>query len=542
MLGILIVLWGFVLCTTIGISAFALRSSRFQLIAVWAIVLIAFILRGGFFDSQFYGLEYEDAFIYAAASRQVHSFTPNLGGSEVCAVGSVSECLLSETFPGHLLGYTALLSGAQFVIGFHPSLPPLISAITSSITSLALWFAAWGIYRSRLAANGAALLYAVTPALALYGGSALSESVSSLPVALSIGAAAATRRTSNKREWLWWHTVVLASVALAATVRRENAVWIIALPLLILLSSDVSVGARMKRLAALPWAILGVNAAIPILRSLLSEAGEYSGFSFGVVRLIETVPVVIRALITPTWFGLLAIVALVGSVAILRRSNRREQTDTGLLMAIAIATVVSIALYASHVRSTYQLMGAPVEPFDFLRYLSNIGVPLCLLASALILRINQWTMVKPLAWKCTGLAILAVYALWSATGSVTLRTQMVSIEREVRWDAAEAAVEAASELGDIYPIVTLEPLVIQSYANPGTKTIDLALLTPEIIRSFGGRVLYLRQDHYENDANRVRYAEGFSALPNTNMAELRKGSTWSVISLGIEQTAKPPVR
>jgi len=512
-----------------------LRSSPLQLVIVLLIAVVAFALRGGMTTGYFYGLEYEDAFVYAAASRLIASTDSgfSVAGLTVCAVGSAAECSMSESFPGHLPGFPALLYAAQSVVGFHPWLAPTVGALVSSTAVLAVWWAAWSIYRSRLAAAAAALLFAVTPVFALYGGSALSESVSSLPIAVAVGATAAARRSSGVKAWWSWHALVLCAVALAATVRRENAILIGILPAALLAHPVIPLRAGARWVTMFVWAAVVAFAARPVLMSVMSEAGEYGGSSFGFVRFLETVPSLLRALTAPKWFGFVALLAVIGMVTAMLavRDSRREQ-DSGLLLVLATATLGAIVLYGAHVRSTYQLMGVPVEPFDFIRYLSNIGVPLCILAPAASASVRRTRVATTLVGQRVGWVVFVSYMFLSAGASWTLREEMVWTEQQVRTEPALAAIDAASALGDHYPIVTLEPLVIQLYGNPNTKTIALPLLTPDIVRAFGGKVLYLRQDHYENDVNRRRYAEGLSALPVTKVVELRKGHSWTVLTMG----------
>ena len=173
-----------------------------------------------------------------------------------------------------------------------------------------------------------------------------------------------------------------------------------------------------------------------------------------------------------------------------------------------------------------------MEPFDFLRYLANIGVPLCILAPAAGKGVRGTRIAKTLLGRRAGQVLIASYVFLSVAASWMLRKEMVSGEQLVRTAPALAAIAAASALDNRYPIVTLEPLVIQLYGGLATTIIALPFLTPELVSSYGGRVLYVRQDHYEDDINRRRYAEGFSALPETEVIELRKGSNWTVSAMG----------
>src|SRR5206468_5739404 len=113
-------LWFVVLsCGIVGAWP-AIRSSPRQAIAVLGIALFALALRGGGSRDSFYGLEYEDAYVYAAAARQSAwiKFSSGFDGLSVCAVGSLQDCSESEVFPGHLPGFPALLRAVQTAVGY----------------------------------------------------------------------------------------------------------------------------------------------------------------------------------------------------------------------------------------------------------------------------------------------------------------------------------------------------------------------------------------------------------------------------------------
>ena len=140
-------------------------------------------------------------------------------------------------------------------------------------------------------------------------------------------------------------------------------------------------------------------------------------------------------------------------------------------------------------------------------------------------------------WKpILGLAAFSLYIVASASASWVLRNEMVTSEDDARRQPALQAVAAAAELGDRFSIVTLEPLLVQIYGSPSTQVISLQFLTPERVRTAGGRVLYLRHDHYQSDVDKKRYGQGFSALPTQNSRQLRKGDGWAIVTFGADGT------
>jgi len=272
-----------------------------------------------------------------------------------------------------------------------------------------------------------------------------------------------------------------------------------------------------------------------VFPSAILEVGEYGEVSFGIGRLLGMLPTVLHALVTPQWFGITAVLAVIGTATIWR--DRKSDQDSRVLFAAAASAICMMILYAAHIRSTYQLMGVPVEPFDFLRYLSNVGVFLCLLASAAE-RLTKGEFTRAKVRRDVVFAIATSYIVMSGWASWTFRGEMVRTEKQVRTEPALAAIEAAAESGNRLPIVTLEPLVVQLLGSPKTQVVALEFLNQERVRTLGGQVLYVRQDHYENDVNRKRYAEFFSALPVSDVLELRKGSGWTVLRMGTAQTVR----
>lgn len=123
-----------------------------------------------------------------------------------------------------------------------------------------------------------------------------------------------------------------------------------------------------------------------------------------------------------------------------------------------------------------------------------------------------------------------MYIAVSASFAWTLRNDLSRDEIETRTTPALAAIDVAAELGLRYPLVTLEPMVVQIYGPPTTQVIAMPFLTSDRVQALGGRVLYLRQDHYQSDVDRRRYAEAFAALPSEQRI-LREGSGWSVLLL-----------
>ena len=493
----------------------------------WGILVVIGLLALGIriYPTGFYGLEYEDAYVYAAAAKFA-DVAPNTALASsltvtVCAVGSLEACAESEGYPGHLNGYPALLRAVTAVLGHDPVIYPAISAGLGALTALCLWWATLALTGSMSAGVGAALLFATTPALALYGGAAVSETASGLALAAWCGACAEVTRTRSDKPSIRWAIVAFAVAILAALTRREDAVC---LPLTALcvsyahwpsLTQRVKVALVATSIAvALPVALLGV-------RSVASELGEYGEFSFSVSRLLSTTPTLLAALARPSYFGALLWVSLAGVAVVVTRMWLRIWSPADVFVcSLAVALVAWGLSYGAHVRSAYQLAGGAVAPFEFVRYLSNMGVPLCVIAGVAI----ESARGRSPRWM---LAALSLGLLTSGVGAWTLRRELANVEMAVRTEPARAAIRAAAELGASVPIVTLEAYVAQLQGAPSTVVVSLRSLTESRLTEMGEAVVYLEQDAYQNDVDKKRYAVGFAALP-TRKQVLRQGAGWRV--------------
>ena len=102
----------------------ALLKTHWKLLLVCTTLVLIWRIpaEGGFF----HGLEYEDSYVYTVAGRQmaeqfrIEPSGPTLPYSiNVCAVGSLNSCKLSDNYPEHLIGYPYILSVLFKVFGYH---------------------------------------------------------------------------------------------------------------------------------------------------------------------------------------------------------------------------------------------------------------------------------------------------------------------------------------------------------------------------------------------------------------------------------------
>lgn len=524
----LLLLWTMAFCAAVAGIWLTVRGSWTYSLATLAVGVLALLIRFSYSDEVFYGLEYEDAYVYTVASlsgTQKHFAFDH--GIEVCIVGSLASCQQTVTFTGHLAGFVSLLRGIETLVGFNVALPPNVGAFASALTATLLVWVGAAIYGSIWVGVVAGLIFASIPAVALYGGSGCSESVSALPLGVAFGAIAMARNSVNLRQWWAWQTVLLVAVLLAVSTRRENAALLVLLPLSVFCLPIANRPNLHQGWLAVAWVLVAIAIAVMIWPSVPSEVREFGQVSFGLSRLFETAPTVLRALFTVRWFGLTMIGALIGTFSGFLFAHN-DGKNVPVHLALVAVGILMVGLYSAHIRSAYQLAGKSQEPFDFLRYLSNLGVCIALLAAPTIVQV--WRLRGP--WTPGVLAVSSLYLGWCTATALLLRQELTSVETEVRRDPARSAIEMQRQIGNHIPIVTIEPMLVQIYGDPTTQVVFLPSLTPGLVEEAAGQLLYVQYERYESSVDKRRYSEGFAALP-LDGRELRRGNGWRLIAFGL---------
>jgi hypothetical protein len=112
-----------------------------------------------------------------------------------------------------------------------------------------------------------------------------------------------------------------------------------------------------------------------------------------------------------------------------------------------------------------------------------------------------------------GAIILAAVFITSFTATINLRDDTVEDEANVRLTPARTALQFISRKGPQSDyIVTLEPLIVQMYAQPTTRVVGLENVTSTTLEKLmvsgaARRFIYLDESIYETDADFERYGE-----------------------------------
>ena len=531
--------WGSVLTS---LACFLTDSYLHELLRThWKPLLVCVVLvliwripaEGGFF----HGLEYEDSYVYTVAGRQMaEHFRIEPSGAtlpysiNVCAVGSLTSCRLSDNYPEHLIGYPYILSVFFKVFGYHSSIGSIANVVCACLVDILIFLLCIVIADDVIAAGSAALIFAITPIFAVWGLETSAEPIANGCIVLVLWFClryvfVSPEHSSHWRAFLIW-CAFTSTLLFSLTVKRENILLPIVLPLVVFLvrftknRTDFSPAHRFR------WILL--SAALGLIFSLQlhlsqtqnSEIALLHKFPLTPAELLTYLPVFVSSFFVVQWYGGAIILVLIGVIVASRQR--------GLALFPLLLFVGYLLLYAFHLRTYYEMRSGSTDARAALRFsMSLMGMWSILagLGTASVVRWLRRTRIwanysVPVKWivGCT----VAVVVFVSFFDTDYFREDVVRDEFRMRIEPSLTAVRAAAQnpARTTY-ILTLEPLIPQMYADSNINVISLRTLNEDVMKDVGFDqggvdVLYLDEKIHRSPADEERYrkpARVFESVP-----------------------------
>jgi len=522
----------------------------------WKLLLLSFILvliwriptDGGFF----HGTEYEDSYVYTVAGRQLAGHF-HIEPSEatlpysinVCVVGSLDSCREAENYPEHLIGYPYILSVFFKLLGYQPSIGSIVNVICACLADILIFLVCMVVSGDVIAAGSGALIFAITPIFAVWGLETSAEPIANGCISLVLWLCLRYIAVSPENS-LHWRTLLMwcaltSTLMFSLTVKRENILLPILLPLVVLYLRFTRKDERLFASGRPWWLLLG--AAIAILFSFQLHLSQTQSneiellkkFPFTGAELISFVSLFVSSFVNIQWYGGAAILVLIGIVVAFRRRSLE------LLPLSLFAGYVLV--YAFHMRGYYEMESGTTDSRAALRFsmsimsmwsiLAGLGVALLV---AWFRRTRTFKNRRNLANWMTTLIVMVIAGV-SFFATQNLREDLVEDEFRVRVEPSLGAVQTASKnwVPKAY-IITLEPLILQMYAKPTVNVISLEEMDDEVIEAIeadkdAGDLLYLDEQMYRTPADAERYAKQLTCLNEFEHSTLADESTYSIIRL-----------
>ncbi|THD68424.1 MAG: hypothetical protein E7813_10360 [Bradyrhizobium sp.] len=452
-----------------------LRQNIFEMLILFA-VSVAFMpsLNG----RPFMGLEYEDAYMFAANSHYLlfnQEFSVDPLETHACAFGSSSDCKTEVIFGGHFITVPSLAYFTHKLVGYHPYAVCWINYVASVISAFLLYFLCLNLVRDRACSLLAALVYALCPAIFLFHSSGLAETTSSFFLVIYVFCFISL--FINKKSypeiisWLLWGLLGI-SLCLALLTKRENLV-LLALPLFALPATSLRWSREVRNLTL--WAGITIPLAIvltigfKIFQIETGESGDIGAPTFSVQYSAILIPLFCRAFLTFKWFGISTLILLCGIAAMLRPSVRRSGWPVVLGLFFAYLIV-----YTSHYRSYYFVKYGSVTEFGSLRYITNF-LPFFAALTALGLNEIQ-VLAKDIGGRwdgCGKLVVNGIAAVWvlSSVGMIhSLHTEWGDEEWDNRISPVLNTLQKVSPREDY--ILTNLSVIFQVFAGSNVRIVD----------------------------------------------------------------------
>lgn len=539
----IIVVIAFLTCAIFGVGdsngRTAVRSHwRFLSLALLLVVIFRIPPHGTFF----HGTEYEDSYVYAVSGHGVQM--PSTSASpyliSTCVVGSLLSCESRQTYSGHYIGFPAVLRLASRWHRYTPALSNWVNLLASCVAIVAVFLICMLLSREAIAPIAACIVFCSTPIFAIYGMASFAEPFSNACIAVVLYLYlrfVSSPHENRKLEWLNW-IALTTTMLLAVTVKRENIILALCLPLaassVFLLERDTD---RIN-LSKFKWTLLTSMVVLLFCVSELQFAGslrkeviEFGGFPFEVSNFRTLGPALAKSFFLPEWYSCTVLLVVAGLVATLLRR--------GLMILPTVLCLFYWALYTTHVRSYYLLHGGRASPDDTFRYSMNLMSLWSILAGlgvAEIVKHQKDVFKKRIG---TTVAVASMYVLLCYGIVVNLRNESKQEELRVRITPAIAASKYASDLGTSETfIVTLEPLVIQMFADPNVNVISLEDIDTALLRNLQAghpslNLLYLRESTYAKGEAKDRYARQTECLDEMRQDDLYSDSAFAVIQITV---------
>ena len=505
-------------------------------------VIMAAIWRLPFHDTFFHGLEYEDSYVYTVSARAdlPRGVSQDVGSvylTSTCVAGSLSSCEKFETYSGHYIGWPSIIRIALRLFRYSPNLPIYLNILGSCASVVFIFLICYLATDGILAPSAAAVVFASTPAFAVYGVATYAEPISntciSAVVLFAFRYLYRAHDAPRGRIVNWFALTV--TLLLATLIKRENVLLAIGLLLIVTICLLRRIGTTPADKGKLCW--VACSCAIVLVfsvtelqlgRTLISETQEFGHFPFSILNAKILLVPFLQACVSAKWYSCTFVFVLLGIGDAVRRKS---------VASVAFGFLLSyVLLYTFHVHSYYQVHGEPVLPYETLRFAMNLMTLYSILAGLGVAAMFRMWHAQFAKWRTLALIGIFVYAAVCYAATARLRQEAHEAEYAVRVNPALAVVRLAQASVPPTYIATLEPLVVQIFAPRTINVIGLYAINQQLLTTLrnlhpGMSIVYLRQRQYATPVARNRYALGLECLDSQRQVLLRSDPNFTLIQI-----------
>ncbi|KQC08083.1 MAG: hypothetical protein APR62_05480, partial [Smithella sp. SDB] len=447
--------------------------------SLFLIIIISIVSKLPFDFNFFYGLEYEDAYIFTEYSRFLlynDFFSFDLFQAKGCLVGSIKYCEHVGTYNGHFLGLSSLGYFFNKLFGYSPQVICFINFFASLFSACIIYFFSYHISKDKITSIICSLIYALSPAMSLFHTSGLSETLSSTSIIFTVFLFVLIienqQRLELSYEAILW-LLLLLSISFCLLQKRENLI-ILFLPLISFLKMLIEKKINSYKIFRITiFMIFGLiilvifNYGINVFDIESQESQAIAATTFSLKYFISLFPVFIKSFLTFKWFFVFSIFAFVGLIL---RTIKIKQNP--LYIYPILLFVAYLLAYTLHYRSYYFVKYGHINEFDSLRYITNFFPFYCLISGYAIVNIFK-TLNKILKLPKYCLPILSIFLIgYLIYENIILKKDYFLIEQKNGIAAVNETIRLVNPINSI--IITNRPLIFQVLGKETLQTINLS--------------------------------------------------------------------
>jgi len=482
--------WG-IFSTIILLSIFAfLRNDALALFkshykSLFLIIVISIVSTLPFDLNFFYGLSYEDAYIYTGYSRFLlyhNYFSVDPFQTKTCLFGSLKYCNIVGTYGGHFLGLSSLGYFFNKYFGYSPLIICFINFVASLIAACLIYCVSYLLSEDKKIGIMCSLIYSLSPAMSLFHTSGLAETLSSTSVIFTLFLFLLIFEKQKNLDWpneaiLW--LLLLLSFSFCLLQKRENLILLF-LPLISFVRMLIEHKYNSYMIIRIIiFMILGVviltvfHYGINVFDVERHESQDIANATFSLKYFISLAPVFIKSLLNFQWFFVFSIFTFVGLILILIKIKQHPLYVYPIMLLAAY-----LLAYTLHYISYYFVKYGQVSEFQSLRYITNFFPFYCLIGGYAIVNVfrplkNKLNLPK---YYFPVLSMLVIGYLIYA--NVTLKKEFYSIEQENKIAAVKETIRLVNPRGNI--IITDVPLIFQILGKETLQIINFSSIGKSI--------------------------------------------------------------
>lgn len=381
--------------------------------------LLAFLFKYNF-GLYFYGLEYEDAYVFSFCARQFsYNIFPSSFLIDAVSIGSLTEPILTSTYGGHFIMYSTYLSLFTNIFGWSPATISIANTIIAFFILLIL---------SLLPKNNKywflpPILYCCAPIINIFTTCFLSEIFSSFVCLVFVYTYFQRRSTYNQ-------ILCLTSFFVAIMCKRENLA-------LLSISTIESMYWILRKIRChrkekiseikryIPFVILTCVYFLFIQNVFNIEAIESNDIensTFSIRYMAILLPAFIKSMLNIETFSIVFAITVLWIIVIF---VRKEKIRLNIIYPLILFSLYLI-LYSLHYRGYFFVKERSVSSFETYRYINNFFYLLPILF--VCLKYKHHKLIK--IFVCIALA-------FSLYNTYSIRYELSGIERKERFDDAQ---------------------------------------------------------------------------------------------------------